>query len=513
MPATYDVRVDWNDDSDYSDTGENVTTRFLLRSAAKIEYGRDQVRSLAPPASGKLTFELNNESRDYSPENSSSPLAGNLGPGRQVRMQATVTPTTYTLFQGFLDDYEVLPNLEDRSVKFTALDALAKLRGVTISTDLHQGIRTGEAIGYILDAAGWPAADRDLDSGATYIRWWWEEGTDAFAAVERVLNSEGIPALVTVDVDGNFVFRDRHHRLTRAASITLQATFRDTGTEPVMTAPLEYDHGWRDIINSVTFSVAERDPAPELSAVWTASGVISIADGETVPLRVEVSDPFIGAIMPEAGTDYTLLSGAVTITLSRTQGASATIFITANGGPATIDALQLRAYPLVVRRTVQIHAEDSTSISKHGRRSLPSEAGAPWAGVHDAAALADIVLAHRAERLPVVRVRLVSANDTRLAQMLGRDLSDRVTIIDAETGLNGEFFIERIEHEVSEGLVHSTVFGCEAVAELPSNLFTFDVAGKGFNDGVFGLGGLSDPDSLFRFDTAGQGFNQGLLAY
>jgi hypothetical protein len=202
----------------------------------------------------------------------------------------------------------------------------------------------------------------------------------------------------------------------------------------------------------------------------------------------------------------------VTLTLSRTTGSSATVFVKAIGGPAVIDGMRLRAYPVRVASTFQVHAEDSTSIDRYGRRSYSQDA--PWAGIHDAEAIAQVLLAHRAERLPIISLRMVNGSDTRLTQQLSRDLSDRVTIVDAETGLNDEFYIERIEHTISEaGKFHETTFGLEKAATIPANVFRFDTAGQGFNDGVFGQQGLDDPDLMFRFDTAGQGFDGGVFAH
>jgi len=523
MPATDDLRIDWNNDGDYSDTGENVTSRVLADSTLTVEYGRDQARALSPMASGRMAFELNNRSRDYSPENTASPLAGNVLPARRVRWQRTLSAVTYTMFQGFLDDFDVLPDLEQRSVRISCLDALARLRDTKISTTVYQGIRTGTAIGLVLDAIGWPATDRDLDPGATLIRFWWEDDTDAWQAVERLLNSEGPPSICYVDPDGKFVFRDRHHRLLRAASTTSQATFRGSGAEPLMSPPLVYDHGWRGVVNSITYSVGERAPAGELAVVWSSDETINLSEGQTIEITAQATDPFIGAVTPEAvvpsddpdqgpGADYTLLSGAVTFMLSRTTGASTTIRITATlgAGPVVLRGLRLRAYPVPVVTTVKVAAEDSSSIAKYGDRS-PSQ-DAPWVNRYDAEAIAHIMLAQRAERLPVVSMRLISGSDTRLTQQLARDLSDRVTIIEPETGLSDDFYIERAQHTVSHGgLIHETVFGCEKVAPVVDPVFRFDTAGAGFDDGKFG-DGQDDPSNLFIFDVAGHGFDDGVFA-
>lgn len=505
MAADYEFAVDWDADGAFTGTGEDVTDRVLERSSVTIRYGRDQARRLSPMAPGEMRIELNNVSRDYSPENSGSPLAGLVLPGREVRAQAVLNATTYGLFRGNLDDYDVLPNRRDRSVPLTCVDGLARLRGVDVSTGLHGGLRTGEAIELLLDAVGWPADARDLDTGATTIPWWWLTDTDAYTALQELVDSEGPGALCAADADGNIVFRDRHHRLIRSASTTVQATWVDSGTEPVF-SDLSYDHGWRDIINSVTLPVAVRQLGSALSTVWSQDGQITLADGETVQLVAQASSPFSGAVTPVSGTDITVVSGTVTAGLSRTSGQVTTVSLTASGGPAIVSAVQLRAYALATVSTVQITAEDSTSISRYGRRSLPSGRQPVWAGVHDARAIADIILSQRAARLPTVTVTIVGGSDTQLAEQLGRDLSDRVHITDAETGLDADFFVEQIEHVIgAAGLFHTTRFGCEMVPTPASNPFTFDLSGSGFDDGAFGSQGLDDPDDVFIFDDPLQG--------
>lgn len=228
--AAYQIAVDWAADDDFIDPFDDVTDDVLDRTIS-ITYGRDQQRQLSPGRVGNAAFALCNVDRLYSPENADGGLYGDLEPGRETRIQATNDGTTYPLFYGRLNDFTVHPDRADRSVDFTALDGLSTLQGVKISTALYQGLRTGEIVDLILDEAGWPADRRDLDIGATYTHYWWEEGTTAFDAVQKVVNAEGPPAIAYVAPDGIFTYRDRHHRLLRAASLTSQATFARTPTD------------------------------------------------------------------------------------------------------------------------------------------------------------------------------------------------------------------------------------------------------------------------------------------
>jgi len=63
------------------------------------------------------------------------------------------------------------------------------------------------------------------------------------------------------------------------------------------------------------------------------------------------------------------------------------------------------------------------------------------------------------------------------------------------------------------GVRHTVRFTCEVTDPVqPSNIITFDVAGKGFNDGAFGSNGIDDGTTILTFDVAGRGFNQGTFA-
>src|SRR5574341_734563 len=218
----YTVAIDWNNDGDYDDTAENVTDDVLASGPVVFQYGRDQARALSPPAVGTLGFTLCNADRIYSPENPASPIANDIAPAAPIKVEEVIDNVLYPLMRGRTDR-------GDRSAVITGLDGLALLRGAKISTELYEAQRTGTLVGVILDQVGW-TAPRDLDLGATHVPWWWASQADAFDLLAELLASEGPPSIAYVAPDGTFVFRDRHHRLLRAASLTSQAIFAQTRT-------------------------------------------------------------------------------------------------------------------------------------------------------------------------------------------------------------------------------------------------------------------------------------------
>lgn len=484
VPGPFTVLVDWNRDGDYGDTGEDVTD-LVMRSQAPVSvgYGRDQSTALAPTVSGHGSFTLNNQDKRFSPRNTASPLFGKIKPARPVKIIRTLTDTqdvysdeysdffggaggtTETvLFIGHTDDSPINPDVDSKTVTLSLVDSLADFRGQTISTALYAGKRTGEAIDIILDQCGWTGG-RDLDDGATVMPWWWEDNTDALDALEKLVRCEGPPALLTIGVDGAIIFKDRHHRLVDAPSITSQDTWYNvTGFgEPVMSAPFIYDEAWRNIINTGLISVDVRTPSAR-EAVWTLDSPLGFTASETKTFIAATSDPFLNAVVPANNTDYTIISGSISsITLSRTSGASTTITITAGGGGAQISSLQLRAQLVQTAYTMQVTASDAVSIADYGQRSFPGDL--PFCNQYDAQAVLDTAVEVRSEPLPVLSVRFVigGLNTTRAAATLSRDLSDRVTIVESETVLNDDFYVESIAHEIISEFDHSIIFGAEAV--------------------------------------------------
>lgn len=516
MAATYKVYVDWDNNGTFTAAADDVTARILDgRSPVTISYGRDTPRTGSPISPGEAAFTLDNQSRDYSPENTSSPLTGKVSPGRPVLIQAVSAGVTTTLYRGNLDDFELAPDRGDRSVSVRCLDALGRLRGVEVSTVLHTGIRTGDAVGVILDAMSWPDTLRDVDPGATLMPYWWLSQTDAYDALMDLVASEGVPALVTIASDGTFIYRDRHHRAIEAASLTSQATWRSSGIEPVMSGPTGYDHGWKEIVNSVTVDVPIRRAASEVTQVWSSDGQITVDDGETVTVIAQIGDALAQAITPVEGTDYTAVDGSVDVSLGRSTGQIIPIRITGVGAAAVIDALQLRGRTLDTVTTVQVTVEDAGSISAYGRRK-PADGQQPvWAGIHDARAVGEILVGRRAERLPTITTTMAaSANTTRLGQALTRDLSDRVHVTEAHTGLDADCFIERTTHNIGQGgTEHLVTFAVEKAPTETATPITFGVASRGFNDGKFQVLGITAPSGTLRFDIASQGFAQGVFAY
>lgn len=367
---------------------------------------------------------------------------------------------------GRIDELLQHPEPGIRTTEIKCLGRLSMLRGKRVSTQLYSSITTDTALGYILDAAGLTDTTlRVLDTGKTTLDWWWLDDEDAFDAVVALVNTEGPGAALYEDGRGRVNFESRHYRLLTTRSLSSQATISDTGSEPLHSRPLRYDPGDKSIINICTVTTKTRT-AKTSAAIWSLGSSFSLGPNEVRKYIARQSDdtPFTTAIAPVSPTDYTVTAGSLaSVTLDRTSGASCTITLTAGASGATLSGLQLRAQTVSVDNTIQIANTISTSASQtaYGVKTytLPVRAEIPALDAQD---FCNAVVQHYRAPRSVASVTLNNGEPERLTQILSRRPSDLVTLVEGQTGINGTFWVERVEHVISAGgAVHRCQLGCE----------------------------------------------------
>lgn len=520
----YALSADWSRGGHYTGALEDVSSYVVKGENVVASWGRTEPFTASEAAASKLNFTLNNHGRQFSPENAASPIAG---------MQRTGTPVRWTrdgvgLFTGPIDLLTVEPTRGSSTADIECLDAWSRLGDTELSTAVHQGKRTGDLITVILDAIGWPAAARSIDAGVTLVPYWWAEGTTAKTAVDELVASEGSPAIAYVR-NGVFTFRDRHHRITRAASLTSQGTHTHIvpsgpiGTDhKIVRDTFTYAHGLDRIVNSATIEVTPRVPQNQ-EQVWGTTDPLALSPGEVVTLIIRTDNPCLDMQLPSAtfplraGTDYTydyqITSGSISFSLSRTSGQSALLTLTAGGSGAFLPiGVRVRGTPLTEGAARKFTASDPASQATYGLNEWPGTA--PWAHYYDAQAIVDQVISNYAQPRPSVTFSIEARlSSTTLARILAAEIGDRIVVRNDEIGLNAEFAIEQLTHVSQQlGVKHTLTIGAQVVEQVQAaNPFTFDAAGKGFNDGQFTAYAGNNPATMFRFDTAGVGFNQGVF--
>jgi hypothetical protein len=542
----YELSALWSRAGDYTGpledlSGDSPTDCYVLSDVDVVaQWGRSEPRATSDTAAGSMTFALTNIDRQFSPENTSSPIAGDVLPGVPARLRARnpVDGSAMTVFQGPISEFEVDPTAPAKDFTAVCSDGWGKPGDTKLSMPVYQGKRTGDLIQLILDEIGWPGqAYRAIDWGATVIPFWWAEDVDAQTAIQDLVHSEGTPSMAWVE-NGVFNFRDRHHRVTLAPSLTSQGTYTHTipaGAVPndhkILAGSFRYNHGLDHIVNTATLEVTPRVP-DVLQVVWSTDDPIMLSANESTTLIIRTDDPFIDLQTPSAAfdsngngiieSDYDEAIGSLaSVSLSRTSGQSAFLTITAGISGVLLDTgIKVRGRPLKQGPARLLTSSDPTSQAVYGDQDWGG--AAPWAYYYDADAIVDRLVTVYSQPAPSVTFDIDGSLDSdTLWRILNTHLSDRITVRNDELGLNADYMIEQVSHTVKRlGDQHILTVGAQiAESYQASQPFTFDTATptvNGFGNGRFGLsaGGMN-PATMFRFDTASpttQGFGNGVFA-
>ena len=489
--GTYVLAVDWNNDDDFSDSGEDITARTM-----KLEWkrGNDYASQLVGKAvAGTLNATLNNVSGDYSTFNSSSDLYGNLLPGRKVKLTGNDGSTTRTLWTGFLDSIEPIPSAKGANLaRLKAIGPLGYLNKFEVSTAMFASKNAGELIGEILDVAGWPDGDRDLDTGIVEFPRFWCESTKTLKALRLVEETE--TGLLEESAAGEIVYRDRHARSKDTLSTTSQATYSDASGAALAYShisqidPLKFIynelrakiqlHSGAWILGSASLGI-QTELASDPAVLWThpETGSLSPAISAGATRIFTAQYPSSGSANTAravdfwqnltATTDYLANDAAdgsgtnrtANITVTLTKRAQSMDISLENGHSATvyITKLQAQGNAVTAKDNFDVSASDSTSQTTFGKRTYPHP-GKFVPDAEEAQNWADFHVQAWKEPVPLLKLTLLGNRSTAtLTDIMSREISDLVYVTatnDAGLGINEGFFVEAVHHQLDAQLNH-----------------------------------------------------------
>ncbi len=250
---------------------------------------------------------------------------------------------------------------------------------------------------------------------------------------------------------GAFTYETRHRRMLHA---TIDWTLTDNDLQG-LSLPSTRD----EIINSVRVTIHPRivDEDPT-TIVYSQANVIDVlgSSSKTLlgPFRDQVTGDPMGATDVQtlvATTDYTANTAAdgsgtdITSDFSFvvTTGSSGVKFVVSNANSATgyLTFLQFRGRGIRDKGTLQLSARDTGSITDVGERVV--EFDMPYqSNVNVGQAAADYTLSKFSSQSAQARLVTVTGKSAALlTAILQRDISDRITLTETVTGLNGDFFV------------------------------------------------------------------------
>lgn len=404
--AVYTVEVDIARDSTYGHAKSDITP--YVRALSWNNGMSSSFQEVAPPA--RLSITLDNSSGAFDPDNSGAAYYGLLNRGTLVRVQATYSASTYTLFIGKLSAISVEPGVYERGATLQAADLMTELLDAEYVPPLQTNVRTDEvlealfdsgiiALPYVTDywvlgVSGYSelgsttillgAADMiDFDAGKTTLTYAGDNaGTDngisAQSYIRDVIAAECGGRFFFNSRTGLFTFHSRHHDVNYTLDDTLTSARIDNMAYTVQ----------GDIINHVTINYQPRKVGAASSIVWSLEEPITLGPGVTKVITARYRDPdnesahigVIDPLPPSSGSDYIAyitgwnqqygvsdISSLLSVT-PNWGGSSAKIQLSNGSGMYSMDitTLSLRGTPLVSYSKQSLESFDANSYVIYG---------------------------------------------------------------------------------------------------------------------------------------------------
>jgi len=500
--------VDWDGDRLFANANSDISTDII--SIPSYTFGKNYASQVkGRSVAGRLSVVLRNDLNVYSRFNAGSPIAGLILPNRRVRLRgSTLAGPVTTQWEGNLDDIQ--PDPRDggaNRARLTALGPLAAIQAEKTYVDQRETILTGTAVTAILDADGFPAADRSIDGGQTTMKRWFVPGDFGSNATQKVAETES--GLMRETKTGDIQYEDRHHRM-KADHLTVQATYSDALGAAIAVKKVPERDPLKEVANIITAKVKKWTTSAE-QTLWTlhetgadspalGAGVTRVyvahypspdappensAGSATWIIPVMVTDFTANSKADGSGTDLTasisigaLVKGTDQVEIPVINGAAVTAFIT---------ALKIRGTVLVETNPATVQFTSSASKAKYQPRryTLPAEFIPTTDEADD---YCRYVAAQIDEPFPVLTAEF-DANESQSAiqEVLDRDVSDKITlnlVAASGLGINEPFFVERIRVRVTEGGI--VKYRAELSPATVTGLIIVLDTGPGLDTGILG---------------------------
>ena len=457
----------WTDVSADVRAAGSIRAGYGIRGAS----ARDRVA-----ATGTLVFPLDNSERNsagllgyYSPNHVNKRAGFGLGIG--VRLALTYGSPTYFKWRGTLESIDLVPGVAGTRVVACScvdwMDDAAKYPVSVIPTAFDQ--RSDEVFTALLAAVPKRPAAIEIDPGVdTYpivfdtLR---DETTRALAALQNLAMSELGYIYLKGDAvqGGTLVFEARNRRPAATEDLF---TLDDTRQ-----IDLRMSNARAGVTTQVKVTAHPR-AADATGVLFSLSGAApSVAPGNSLPLNCQYRDPNTGAYARVgaqdiedlvAGTDYvansaadgsgTVLTSAMSVAIAK-GGNSAIVTVTNTGGTlAYLTQLQIRGKAIPDYQSVTLTADDADAQVNYGLNVLDLDMPLQ----DDAATAAEVgqylLQIYGTPRTNISQVTfLATESEDLLIQMLTREISDRIAIVETLSGVNDSFFLNSVDLEIQEG--------------------------------------------------------------
>lgn len=466
---THRLYVDWNNDGDFSDAGENISAYVVQ---CEFDRGCEMYPGGPRSVSGSLRAILRNSDARFSA----------LNPIGQVKFTTQIDAGAEVVqWQGYVDRVRPIPGMTavQATAELTAFGTLTYLERRRVRMAMQSDISTGDAVAALLTAVEGAALAGTIDTGQTVVpRYWVADKAPIREAFRELEQTE--TGVIVEGKDGLLDFHDRAHRLALTES---QATFSSDPEEPLGWRAFSQDDGVKNVINLVAAGVRSWDLAAN-TMLWEMPGNKPLIPfGTSITLITKFPNPLFpaGAVavnewtsVDHYGSDQADGLGedlSALLDVSFTPYATSCEIVIENISEDTdVYLTWLGAFgTAVIQSDTGLCTNDATdvdtaaSIVAYGGRDFAYE-GRFIVSIDDATDFCEHVAALYRTPIQIVTMTFPAhASAAFMVEAQTRDISDRITIqagANIAMDLDADFFVERISHRILPGIQHDVTYTC-----------------------------------------------------
>lgn len=452
------ILVDWADDGLFMHPESDVTAR--VQRASWRNGMRQAYREMADEAEAAITL-INTDGR-YSPDNSASPLAGLLVPGRRVLIMYTLDDYPVPMYAGFVETID--PWWQEASGAYTGkmyvtLNCVGwkqALEDANVSVGLQYNKEAQAILQPILNSLG---AVTDFQGGLLVHPVYGGDGTKRAWQVAEELTAAERGRFFQAR-SGAMAWRNRHwlidnHTVAGVVSYT---------TGPYKPAATELSGG-KYLSNSIRVQAYQRAVTGSSEVLWELQAPLEIPPGATREIVVSLERD--NQSRTPAGTTTVTVTGvefaAGSATISAVAiGSEARITIT-NAGifSATLTAMKLMGVPTVTLHplAVEVQGETVQEVGVRGHRVLNLRALSSY---DEARQIALYEIYRRGKPTGSIdRLTWRRRGDgVDNAHLLAWEIGTRIAVDNPSSGAREEYWVIGEEHSI-DGPVHEATLCLE----------------------------------------------------
>lgn len=500
MSAELKVFVDWNNDSLFSGTYDDITAD--IRSVSWNLGFRNLWQPIADES--RCAISLDNIDGKYLPENANSPIFGLMNPQRRIKIAYRSNGVDTPLWLGWISEINATwrPGVTLLPVRINGVGLKNILQNETVLIPIFQDVTGDEIINEVLDQVQPPPATAgvfrlddpitgildstaflgstddfsDIETGITLIPTFGDQmATNALEIIRQITTSE--QGRFFVARDGRATWWNRHHQLLA----TTDDAIVNTQVGDFQPFDLNYEYG-KSIANRIRINLNPRNVALADETLWELDTTITVPPSDEVRIDAtlrKANGQFAGASALNATPTFS--SGTALVTVIP-RGGTADILINNASiiNPAVLTGLTLTGKPSLAQNQMQIEATDSESITSYGEKELSINLGV----LSDVNGAQDVALFELGRRsTPTGNVREISYfnqfDGFDNSHMLSWEIGTRLNLIVDEFEHDKSYFVIGENHSWSpKQALHKATFNLEPVSQKPIMIL---------DDAVFGI--------------------------